>query len=77
MAPKGIINSADINRQQRQRDAEQIIRKKAVVVVFRPAAKNVVERREAHADLEAHEKSSHDQLIHKMCVYFQESNIVD
>lgn len=77
MTPKGVINSAYVNSEQRQCDAEQIIRQKAVVVGLGAAAEDVVKGRQAHADLEAHEQSADDQLVHEVSVDFQEGDVVD
>lgn len=37
----------------------------------------MIKRREAHADLEAHEQAADDEFIDKVCVNFQEGNVVD
>lgn len=54
MTPKGVVDPADVNPQNWQSDAEQVVRQEAIVISLWTAAENVVERWQAHADLEAH-----------------------
>lgn len=76
MTPESVIYSADINREQWQSDSEEIVRQKAVVVGRRAAAKDVVERRQTHADLEAYEERAHDEFVDEMCMDLQECDVV-
>lgn len=68
VTPESVINSADVNGEQRQRNAKQIVGEKTVIIELWPAAENMVKRWEAHADLEAYEKSTDDHFVNKMCV---------
>jgi hypothetical protein len=77
MTPEGVINSADINPQEGQCNAEQVVSQETVVVVLGPAAENVVKRRQAHADLEAHQKSANDEFVLEVRVNLQEGDVVD
>lgn len=77
MTPEGVINSADVNSQEGQCNAEQVVSQEAVVVVLGPAAENVVKRRQTHADLEAYEKSADDEFVLEMRVNLQEGNVVN
>lgn len=77
MTPKSVVNSANVNRKQWQGDSKKIVSQKAVVICLRSAAEDVIEWREAHADLEAHEESADNQLIDEMCMNLQESYVVN
>lgn len=41
------------------------------------AAENMVKWRQAHADLEAHEKATDNHFVNKMCVNLEEGNVID
>lgn len=59
MAPKRIIDTADIDPKQRQRNAKQIISQEAIVMLLAATAKNVVKGRQDHAHLKAALKYRH------------------
>lgn len=77
MTPKRVINTADVNRKQRQCYAKQIICEKAIIIILWSTTENVIKWRQAHADLKADEKSTDDQFIHEVSVNLQEGNVID
>lgn len=77
MAPESVINSTNINPKQWQSDSEEIVSQKAIVIRLWPTTEDVIEGREAHADLEANKECTHDEFIHEMRMDFQECDVVD
>lgn len=52
VAPERVVDAADEDGQQRERDPEQVVREEALIALLRLAGESMVDRGQDHADLQ-------------------------
>lgn len=63
LTPKGVIDPADVDGDERERNAQQVEGQEAVVVLLRATRERVVDRGHDHAHLEAHDENGRHHLV--------------